>query len=90
MTRVHAVAHQAGALAKCGRERIEDIHGWVKPLGQSLIAAPRSIQLISFPFGLRVTLPCGQRPGVDAVRRRVARLGQGARAQRVMNTQQMY
>ena len=54
VTRVAAVAksvaHQASALAKSGRERIEDIHGWVKPLGQSFIAAPRLIQFIGFPF----------------------------------------
>jgi len=31
-------------------ERVEDIHSWVKPFGQSLIAAPRLIQLIGLPL----------------------------------------
>lgn len=44
------MTHQACALAKCGRERVEDIHGRDKPLFQSLIAAPRLIQFINFPF----------------------------------------
>jgi hypothetical protein len=50
VTRLVSVAHQSSALAKCGRERAEDIHGWIKPLGESLISAPRSIQFIGFPF----------------------------------------
>lgn len=48
MTRVPAAAHQAGTLAEGGRECIEDIYGWVKPLNQSFITASRSIQFISF------------------------------------------
>ena len=50
MTRVPAAAHQAGTLAEGGRECIEDIYGWVKPLNQSFITASRSIQFISFLF----------------------------------------
>jgi len=48
--RLVAVAHQASALAKCGRERVEDVHGWIEPLCESLVAAPRLIQFIGFPF----------------------------------------
>lgn len=50
VTRLVAAAHHANALTKCGGERGEDIHGWTEPLSESLISAPRSIQLIGFPF----------------------------------------
>ena len=44
------MAHQAGALAKRGRERGEDIHGRIEPLSESLVATPRLIQFVGFPF----------------------------------------
>ena len=50
MKRGLAAAHQSSALAECGRECIEDIYGWVKPLDQPFITGSRSIQLISFPL----------------------------------------
>ena len=49
-TQIVAVAHQARALAKSGRERGEDIHGWTEPLSESLIAALRLIEFVSFPL----------------------------------------
>ena len=50
VTRVVAVTHQANALAKGGRERVEDIHGWIEPLSESLIAALGLVQFIGFHF----------------------------------------
>ena len=50
VTSLVAVAHQADALAKCGRERAKNIHGRIEPLCKSLIAALRLIQFIGFPF----------------------------------------
>jgi hypothetical protein len=44
------VTDQASNLAKGCRKRVDDIDGWVKPLGQPVIAAPRSVQFVSFPF----------------------------------------
>ena len=50
VTRLVSVAHQANALAKCGRERGEDIYGWIEPLSESLIAAPRLMEFVGLPF----------------------------------------
>ena len=43
-------AHRAYALAKGSRERVENIHSWIEPLSESLIAALRFIQLSGFRF----------------------------------------
>jgi hypothetical protein len=52
VTRLVAEAHQNSALENYGRERAEDIQGWIEPLSESLIrvAAPRSIRFVDFPF----------------------------------------
>ena len=50
VTRLAAVTRQADALAKCGRQCVKDIHGWIEPLSESLIAAPRLIEFVGFPF----------------------------------------
>ena len=50
MTRRASAAHRSSSLAKCSRERVEDIHGWLQPLDQSFIAALRLIQFIGFIF----------------------------------------
>ena len=44
---VVVVAHQASALAKCAREYGDDIDGWIEPLSESLIAAPKFIEFPS-------------------------------------------
>ena len=44
------VAHQACDLAKRSRERAEDIHGWIEPLGESLVAVLALIQFIGYPL----------------------------------------
>ena len=46
----HAGTDRAKASTKGSRERVEDIHGWRKPLGESLIAALRSIEIVGFPL----------------------------------------
>ena len=45
-----SVAHQASALAKRGRESAEDIHGWIEPLSELIVATPGLIQFVGFPF----------------------------------------
>lgn len=44
------VAHQACDLAKRSRERAEDIHGWIEPLGESLVAVLALIRFIGYPL----------------------------------------
>ena len=50
MMRQDAGTHRADALTKGGREGVEDIYGWRKPLCESLIASLRSIEFVGFPF----------------------------------------
>jgi hypothetical protein len=57
--RQHAVTDHADALAKGGRDCVKDVHGWHKPLGESLIAAPRLIEFVGFSL----------KHGEDSVRR---------------------
>ena len=42
------VVHQACDLAKRGRECAENIHGWIEPLGESLVVALTFIQFIGY------------------------------------------
>ena len=58
----HMGTHRANALTESGRESVEDVHGRRKPLGESLIASLRLIQLISFPL----------KYGEDCIRRAAA------------------
>jgi hypothetical protein len=46
--RQHAWTHRTNALAEGGGQRADDIHGWLKPLDESLIAALRLIELVGF------------------------------------------
>jgi hypothetical protein len=48
--RKHVRTHRANALTKGGRESVENVHGWRKPLCESFIAALRSIQFVGFPL----------------------------------------
>ena len=50
MMRQQAGTHGADALSKGGRESVEDIHSWGKPLCESLVAALRLIEFVGFPF----------------------------------------
>ena len=50
MMRQDAGTHRANALTNGGREGVEDIHGWCKPLGNPLIASLRLIEFVGFPF----------------------------------------
>ena len=45
-----AGTHRANALTKGGSESVEDIHGWRKPLGESLVTTLRLIEIVGFPF----------------------------------------
>ena len=45
-----AETHRANALTKGGSESVEDIHGWRKPLCESLITTPRLTEIVGFPF----------------------------------------
>ena len=58
----HMGTHRANALTESGRESVEDVHSWRKPLGESLIAALRLIQLVGLPL----------KYGEDSIRRAAA------------------
>jgi hypothetical protein len=46
----HDGTDRANALAKGGRECVKDVHGWRKPLGESLIVALRLFEFVGFPL----------------------------------------
>ena len=50
MIRQDAGTRRTNALTNGGRESVEDIHGWRKPLCEPLIAALRLIEFVGFPF----------------------------------------
>jgi hypothetical protein len=50
MMRQRAGTDRTNTHANGGRECIEDIHGWRKPLGEPLIAVLRLIEFVGFPL----------------------------------------
>lgn len=42
--------YRTNALAEGGRQRVDDIHGWLKTLSESLIAALRLTEFVGFPL----------------------------------------
>ena len=42
----HPKTYHTNSLSKCLRERIQDIHGWIEPICQPLIAASSSIEVL--------------------------------------------
>ena len=42
--------HSANAFAEGGRESVENIDGWCKPLDESFITALRLIEFVGFPL----------------------------------------
>jgi len=42
----HPMTYQTNAFPECLRERIQDIHGWIEPVCQPLVAAPRTIEVL--------------------------------------------
>ena len=46
----HGGTHRANAFAEGGRESVENVHGWRKPLGELFITALRLIEFVGFPL----------------------------------------
>jgi hypothetical protein len=47
-TRSRFETYQTDATGNSGRKRVEDVHGWAQPLGQSLVATVRFVEFSNF------------------------------------------